>query len=95
MGALRFLLWTGLCVGAGIAMASVEVGGRTPVSHLERLWRHQAPRLEKVKEAGVEVVDEVKRKVASAPAEPKESHGKADRAAVDEIISRRQKTAAP
>jgi len=90
MGALRFLLWTGLCVGAGIALASVELGGRTPVSHLERLWKQSAPRLER---AGAEVVDEVKKKVGSTPLEPKESHAKADRDAVADIISRRQKPA--
>jgi hypothetical protein len=89
MGALRFVLWSGICVGLGVALASVEVGGRTPVSHLERLWRHTAPRLER---AGGEVVEEVKRKVAPATAaEPKESHGKADRDAVADIIARRQK----
>jgi hypothetical protein len=88
MGALRFLLWSGICVGLGIAMASVEVGGRTPVSHLERLWRHGAPRLEK---AGGEVVEEVRRKVGASAAEPKETHGKADRDAVAEIIAKRQK----
>jgi hypothetical protein len=88
MGALRFLLWSGLCVGLGIAMASLEMGGRTPVSHLERLWHHAAPRLEK---AGGEVVEEVRRKVGASSAEPKETHGKADRDAVADIIAKRQK----
>jgi hypothetical protein len=91
MGALRFLLWTGLCMGAGIALATVDVAGRTPLSHLERAWRHHGPRLEReVKEASAEVVDEVKKKVGQTPAEPRESHGKADRDAVADIIARRR-----
>jgi hypothetical protein len=88
MGALRFLLWSGICVGLGVAMASVEVGGRTPVSHLERLWHRGAPKLEK---AGGEVVEEVRRKVGASSSEPKETHGKADRDAVADIIAKRQK----
>ena len=80
MATLRFLLWTGLCVALGIGMATVEVGGHTPWSHLQRLWRHE----------GVKLVEEVKQKVASAPPEPKETHTKADRDAVADIIARRR-----
>jgi hypothetical protein len=90
MGALRFLLWTAICVGLGVGLATVEVGGRTPVSALERLWK-RAPKLDKVKEAGAEVVEEVKKKVGASAAEPRESHAKADRDAVADIIAHRQK----
>jgi hypothetical protein len=93
MGILRFVTWTAVCIGLGIGMATFEVAGRTPVSHLERLWRQRAAKLEKVKEAGQELADEVRRKVGSStPAEPKERHDQADRDAVADIISRRQKS---
>lgn len=92
MGILRFVVWTGCCVALGIALATVEVGGKTIVQHAERSWKQQSPKLEKVKDGAGELVDDVKKKVATHdPSGPTEQHSREDRQAVDQIIAKRQK----
>lgn len=90
MGILRFLVWTGLCIGLGIFLATADVGGRTPLEHLTRAWKQTSPRLERVKGDAGELVEGVKKKVATkeAPA-PTERHAQEDRDAVDAIIAKR------
>lgn len=94
MGLIRFFMWTGVSIGVGVGLATVEVGGRTPLMHLERLWKHERPKLER---ASHDAVAEVKKKVSSkdvvggggGASGPKEQHSAADRSAIDEIIGKR------
>ncbi len=86
MGLIRFILWTGVSVGIGIAAATVEVGGRTPVQHVERVWKHDRPQLER---ASHDAVEELKKKVSSKDLGPKEQHSASDRSAIDDIIAKR------
>jgi hypothetical protein len=96
---LRIAVWTIACVSLGIALGTVEVFGKTPVQHVERVWKQHGPRLgsglEKVKGEAGEVADEVKKKVAVAQnamtPRPTEQHPVADRAAIDELIAKRQR----
>lgn len=93
MGILRFLVWTTLCLGTGIFLGSYDVGGRTPWQLMQGAWKEQSPRLQKVKGEAETLVDDVKKKVATQnPAQlPKEKHDQEDRAAIDQIISKRSK----
>jgi hypothetical protein len=97
MGILRFVVWTGLCVGLGIFMGSYEFHGRTSWQVIQGAWKQQGPRLEKVKDDAEDLVDGVKKKVSAtqdavAPvAQPKERHSKEERDAIDQLISKRSK----
>lgn len=91
MGLIRFITWTGVSMGIGVGMATVEVSGRTPLKHLERLWKHERPQLERVSR---DAVAEMKKKASSrdvggGATGPKEQHSAADRSAIDEIIGKR------
>lgn len=97
MGILRFLVWTITCVGLGIGLGTVEVGGKTAVQHAEKLWHTRAPKL---REGAGDLVDDVKRRVTQTggqaqvgqPARaPTEQHSAADRDAVDQIIAHHQR----
>lgn len=88
MHILKIVLWSGICVGLGIALALTPVGGLTPVQHAQRQWRQNAPRLEPLKEGAEDLVDEVKKKVAPGGA-PVERHTDADRDAVNRLIAKR------
>ncbi|MBL8952298.1 MAG: hypothetical protein JNK82_16080 [Myxococcaceae bacterium] len=39
MGFIRFLLWTSMCIGLGIFIASYEVDGKTPAQHFRTIWK--------------------------------------------------------
>lgn len=41
MSTLRFLLWSTLCIGLGLALGTFEIGGRTPWERLQRTWKQQ------------------------------------------------------
>lgn len=93
MGILRFVVWTTLCIGLGIFLATWEVGGKTPWQSAQGLWRRSAPKLEKVKDGAEDLVVDVKKRVAppaEAPA-PRERHTRDDREAIDQIIAKRSK----
>lgn len=93
MGILRFLVWTALCIGLGIFLATFQIGGRTPWQTMQGAWKQQGPRLEKVRDDAEELADSVKKKVSTeAPvAQPKERHSKEDREAIEQLISKRSK----
>ena len=77
MRILKVLVWTGLCVAAGVALATVHVQGRTPLDHLQHGWK-QAPGLEKVK--GLASKDEA----------PTERHSEEDKESVNRLLARRK-----
>jgi hypothetical protein len=87
MGFLRKAVWTLGAVGLGIALASVEVGGRTPVERARVMWQRA--------EAGQWFRDRVDdamdraRGAVGQPQRPRERHSDADRAALDRIIDNR------
>ncbi len=65
MGIIKFIVWTTLCVGAGIFLAGFEFKGRTPLQHLEREWHSNSPKLDKVKDGAEDLVDDVKKKLST------------------------------
>ena len=74
-------------MGIGIGLATVELGGRTPLKHIERLWKQERPQIERVSH---DAVEEMRKKVAAKDvAGPKEQHSASDRSAIDEIIAKR------
>jgi hypothetical protein len=92
MGILRFVLWTAACIGLGIFVSTAEFSGKTPLQHLTRVWKHERPRLERVKDSAEEAVDDVKRRVSTKEVAkgPTEQHSSADREAIDQIIAKRK-----
>ncbi len=89
MRVIKFLFWTSLAVGLGIFLASFPIGGRTPLEHAERAWKHEAPqRLEALRG---DVGDVYERAKAAVGAETKirERHLKEDRDEVNRLVSRR------
>jgi hypothetical protein len=90
MGILKFIVWTATCVAIGVWFGGLELHGKTPMQHLEKAWRAEAPQLEKVKEGASDLVDEVKKKVSSKE-RPTERHTTEDRDAIDKIIAKRAK----
>ncbi|MEN9797848.1 MAG: hypothetical protein RL653_1544 [Pseudomonadota bacterium] len=101
MAFLRSFLWSLCCVGFGIFLASVEVGGRTPLEHGRRAWRRTVnpTPLEKIQDHlddafgsaknGLEDAKEaVKDRVASKD-RPREHVSTADRAGLNSLIARK------
>jgi len=91
MRLLITLVWTVSCVFAGIALATIEVDGRTPWQHAQRLWKSDGER----------VVDDVKKKVSGAAKDVKElaatkerpldRHSADERDALEKLIANRQR----
>jgi hypothetical protein len=72
MGPLKFLTWTALCLAVGVGLGTVEFGGSTATQHAQKLWKQRGPRLDQVRDGASDLVDDVKKKVASSkePAAP-------------------------
>ena len=79
MGFIRFLLWTSMCIGLGIFVASWEVDGKTPVQHFKQIWKG-VPAVPSV----APMVDKVKKLAA-----PTETHSEQDRDAVNRLVAKR------
>jgi len=97
MGFLKFLVWTACAVGLGVFLATVELGGRTPVELVQRTWKRnvQPPRVERMKNGLTDALDEaenaVKRTTKQAvPAAPRERITHEDRAAIDRNIAQKK-----
>ena len=79
MGFIRFVLWTSMCIGLGIFVASYEVDGKTPAQHFKQIWKGMpAVPVEKVKQLALPASDR-----------PTETHSPADRDAVNRIVAKR------
>ncbi len=52
MGFIRFLLWTSMCIGLGIFIASYEVDGKTPAQHFKEIWKNAAVAKKAMSSAG-------------------------------------------
>lgn len=89
---VRFLVWTILCVGLGIFLGTVDLGGQTAWERARGAWKQQGPRMEKVKDGAEDLVDKAKKKVSSSPdPQPKERHSEEERQAIDAIIAKKGK----
>ncbi len=93
MGFVRFVLWTGCAVALGVVIATVTVGGRTPLEHAKRAWSEhvtQPRQVENVKERFSEALEDAKDALAEdAETKPKERHSDKDRAAVNKLIAQK------
>jgi hypothetical protein len=87
MGFVRTCVWTVLAVGAGIAVATVEVGGRTPLAYARSAWQ-SSEASDWLRDRADDAVDRA-RGALGQPQKPRERHSDEDRAALDRIIAKR------
>ena len=93
MGTLKFLVWTTCAVGLGIFLAKGEVGGRTPLEHMERSWKRNVrpTQVDRLKDGLQDALDEAKDAVSrKTESGPRERITDEDRAAVNRIIAQKK-----
>lgn len=96
MGFLKFLVWTSCAVGLGIFLAKGDVGGKTPLEHMERTWQRNVKpaKVERLKNGlkdGLEdALDNAKDAVGRKPDAPRERITEEERAAVNRIIAQKK-----
>lgn len=92
MGFLKFLVWTTCAVGLGIFLAKGDVGGRTPLEHLERTWQRNVKpsRMDRIKDGLEDALDNAKDAVSRKADAPRERITEEDRAAVNRIIAQKK-----
>ena len=98
MRLLVTLVWTLSCVGVGIALSTVEVSGRTPWQHAQKLWKSDGEkRLGDAREQATGLVADVTKKVNSTVKDLNEQplyrHSPAERDALEKLIANRQRDA--
>jgi hypothetical protein len=87
MGFIRTCVWMAVATGLGIALATVEVGGRTPWQHARSAWRTSEAG-DWLRDRADDAVDRA-RGALGQPQKPRERHSDEDRAALDRIIAKR------
>ncbi len=87
MGVVRSVVWTVGAVSVGIALATVEVGGKTPLAHAQAAWR-RGDASEWLRDRADDAVDRTRGALGQAQ-RPRERHTDDDRAALDRIIAKR------
>ena len=87
MGFIRSCVWMAMAVGLGIALATVEVSGRTPWQHARSAWRTSEAG-DWLRDRADDAVDRAKGALGQ-PQKPRERHTDEDRAALDRIIAKR------
>ena len=87
MGVVRSVVWTVGAVSVGIALATVEVGGKTPLTHAEAAWR-RSDAGEWLRDRAEDAVDRARGALGQTQ-RPRERHTDDDRAALDRIIAKR------
>lgn len=87
---LRTVLWSACCLGLGLALATVEVSGKTPWEHTRGLFSG-APKLKAVRGEVEGAVATAKLKLAPKREQPAEVHLESEREAVNALIARRSK----
>lgn len=92
MGFLKFLVWTSCAVGLGIFLAKGEIGGRTPLEHMERTWQRNVrpTRMDRIKDGLEDALDNAKEAVSRKADAPRERITEEDRAAVNRIIAQKK-----
>lgn len=96
MRILLFLVWSLACVGVGVALATVEVGGKTPWQQANKSWKSDGEkRLTTARDSASMLVDDVKKTVSVAAKDvkdkPLDRHSEAERDALERLISDRAK----
>ncbi|MBN8226484.1 hypothetical protein JYK02_03060 [Corallococcus macrosporus] len=97
MGVLKFLVWTTCAVGLGVFLARGNVGGRSPLEHMERTWKRSVnpSTMDRVKGSVEDAMESAKGAVsqksanASGPG-PRERITAEDRAAINDIIAKKR-----
>ena len=87
MGFIRTCVWMAMAVGLGIALATVEVGGRTPWQQARSAWRTSEAG-DWLRDRADDAIDRAKGALGQPP-KPRERHSDEDRAALDRIIAKR------
>lgn len=87
MGVVRSVVWTVGAVSVGIALATVEVGGKTPLAHAQAAWR-RGDASEWLRDRADDAVDRARGALGQTQ-RPRERHTDDDRAALDRIIAKR------
>ncbi|HEY1333032.1 MAG TPA: hypothetical protein VGF31_02175 [Myxococcaceae bacterium] len=87
MGFIRTCVWMAMAMGLGIAVATVEVGGRTPWERARSAWRTSEAG-DWLRDHADDAVDRA-RGALGQPQKPRERHSDEDRAALDRIIAKR------
>lgn len=88
---IRFLLWTSLAVGFGIFLAQVEIDGRTPIEHAQRLWKRKVnpSKIDQLKDGLRDTIDGAKDSLSEKTSKkPAERYSDDERAAIDRIIAK-------
>jgi len=93
MAFLRSFLWSCCCVGLGIFLATVEVGGRTSLAHAQAAWRRTVTpafsgAVANAKSGLQDAKESVQDKLAPKD-RPREHVSAADRAGLDSLIARK------
>lgn len=89
MGFIRFLIWTSMCIGLGVFVASYEVDGRTPVQHLKQIWK-SSPHSASVAQQVEGTLDKGKKAINSVrDVAPSEQHTDSDKDALNKLVARR------
>jgi hypothetical protein len=87
MGFIRSCVWTATAVGVGIGLATVEVGGKTPLAYARSAWARSEGG-DWLRDRADDAVDRA-RGALGQPQKPRERHSDEDRAALDRIIAKR------
>ncbi|WP_375761022.1 hypothetical protein [Corallococcus exercitus] len=97
MGVLKFLVWTTCAVGLGVFLARGNVGGRSPLEHMERTWKRSVnpSTMDRVKGSVEGVLEDAKGAVSQKSANaagsgPRERITAEDRAAINDIIAKKR-----
>jgi hypothetical protein len=92
MGFLKFLVWTSCAVGLGIFLAKGEIGGKTPLEHMERTWKRNVrpTGMDRIKDGLEDALDNAKDAVSRKTDAPRERITEEDRAAVNRIIAQKK-----
>jgi hypothetical protein len=93
MRLLVTLVWTLCCVGAGIALSTIEVSGRTPWQHAQKAWKTDGEkRLIDARDHATGLVADVTKKVSATARDlPLDRHTAAERDALEKLITNRQR----
>jgi hypothetical protein len=88
--AIRLLLWTGCCVGLGIALSTTHFDGKTPLEHMTRAWKTSPgpSKIEDLKNDVSDALEKAKDKLNDSH-KPKEHHTDKDREAVNKLIAKK------
>jgi hypothetical protein len=86
---LRFLIWTSASVLFGIFLGSADLGGKTPVQHMQRLWERHGDQVKEGVRDALLTENETTPPPARAPVKPRDSYSAEERDAVNRLVAKR------